>query len=215
MNMVMGRETYDISVLLGEENIDYPQDTPYSRKIDSKITEGEGFNLSTLVMSAHSGTHLDAPYHIDDSGKTIDQYSPSDFILGALVVQIGDKPSIEPEDLECLDIESGTAVLFKTSNSLCGISRSGVFSEKYVYLSEEAAEICLQKGAALVGIDYISIDRFGDDEALAHRKLLGHSIPILEGINLEGVSPGRYTLICLPLKVKGGDGSPARAVLVR
>jgi arylformamidase len=215
MDIGMAEETYDISVLLGKENIDYPEDTPYSRKIDSKIGEGGSFNLSTLVMSAHSGTHLDAPYHIIAEGKTIDEYPASDFILSALVVQIEGKHSIETEDLNGVEIESGEALLFKTFNSLSGISRSGEFSDKCVYMSGEAADICVQKGAALVGIDYISIDRCDDDEAPAHRKLLGNGVPILEGINLEHVPPGRYTLICLPLKVEGGDGSPVRAVLVR
>lgn len=110
--------------------------------------------------------------------------------------------------------ERGDALLFKTTNSTSGLSRNGIFSEKFVYLSEEAADVCVNLGAGLVGIDYISIDRYGDEMAPVHHRLLKEGILVLEGINLMDVPSGDYTLLCPPLKMKGAEASPVRALLL-
>jgi len=206
---------YDISVLLGTESINYPGDTPYSRDLMLTIEDSGISNVSKLVMSAHSGTHLDAPLHFIPNAKSIDQYSVQEFILPAQVVSIKDRESIRPSELENLDIKQGDALLFKTDNSISGRCRSGVFSENFVYLSPEAADFCLERKVSLVGIDYNTIERHGDEAFPVHHKLLGSNILILEGINLKGVPPGRYTLFCFPLKIKGGEASPVRAILTR
>ncbi len=205
---------YDISVLLGTESIDYPGDTPYSRDLMLTIEDSGISNVSKLVMSAHSGTHLDAPLHFIPNAKSIDEYSVQQFILTAQVVNIEDREAIRPSELENLDIKQGDALLFKTDNSISGRCRSGVFSESFVYLSPEAADFCVEKKVSLVGIDYATIERYGDEAFPVHHKILGSNILILEGINLKGVPTGRYTLFCLPLKIKGGEAAPVRAILV-
>jgi arylformamidase len=206
---------YDISVLLGEESIDYPQDTPYSRGLIWTIEDGGICELSKLVMSAHSGTHVDFPSHFIPSGKTLDQYDITDFMLTARVVEIEDAEAIHPSELQDLDIKQEDALLFKTDNSRSGLCKRGVFSDRFVYLSSKAAEFCVEKRVALVGLDYITIEKYGDENFRAHCKLLGRGILILEGINLEEVPAGTYTLLCLPLKIKGGEASPVRAVLLQ
>jgi arylformamidase len=206
---------YDISVSLGDESVDYPGAPLYSREFVSKTKEGEPLELSKLVMSAHSGTHIDAPAHFIPNGKHIDEYPAQKFILPAQVVTIEDREAIRPSELENLDIKQGDALLFKTDNSISGRCASGVFSESFVYMSPEAADFCVEKKVSLVGIDYNTIDRYGAQDFPAHRKLLGNDILILEGINLKEVPPGRYTLFCPPLKIKGAEGSPARAILIR
>ncbi|MEW6367805.1 MAG: cyclase family protein [Acidobacteriota bacterium] len=206
---------YDISVTLGGDSIDYPGDTPFSRDLVWTLREGGLYDLSRLTMSAHSGTHLDSPAHFIAGGKTIDQFSVSEFILPAEVVEIEDKRVIRPAELERLQIEPGGALLFKTENSRQGRSRSAVFSEQFVYLSPEAADVCATKGVRLVGIDYITIEQYGDQAFPTHRRLLGRDVLILEGIDLGAVSPGRYTLLCLPLRIKGCEASPVRAILSR
>jgi arylformamidase len=208
------KRVYDISVLLGLENAEYPGDDPYTREEVSSISDGAAYNLSTLTLSAHSGTHIDAPAHFLEMGKTIDQYPPENFILPAHVIHVEDTESIKPDSLEGLRIERGDALLFKTINSTKGLSRSGLFSEKFVYMSVEAAEFCVKLGAGLVGIDYVSIDCYRGDEAPVHRKLLKNGILILEGINLKDVPSGDYTLLCPPLKMKGAEASPVRALLL-
>jgi len=206
---------YDISVLLGRESIVFPNDMPYSRDLTLTIEDSGICNVSKLVLSAHSGTHIDAPSHFIPNAKSIDQYPVQEFIFPARVVNIEDKESIKPAELENLDIEQGDALLFRTYNSISGQCSNGVFTEKFVYLSAEAATFCAEKKASLVGIDYATIERYGDEASPAHRTLLGNGILILEGINLREVPPGEYTLFCLPLKIEGGEGSPVRAILVK
>lgn len=212
---MMYEAVYDISVLLGAESIDYPGDTPYSRELIWTINESGICDLSKLVMSTHSGTHIDAPSHFIPNARSIDQYSIEEFILPARVVNIEDKESILLAELENLDLETGNALLFKTNNSIGGRCRNALFSEGYVYLSPEAVDFCVEKKVSLVGIDYITIEAHGDEAFPAHRKLLGNNILVLEGINLKEVPAGTYTLLCLPLKIKGGEASPVRAILFR
>jgi len=209
------KTVYDISVLHGVEAPVFPGDTPYSRELAMTIEESGICDVSKLTMSSHSGTHVDAPCHMIQNAKTLEQYSVEDFILPARVVVIENKESITPAELQKLPINRGDAILFKTDNSMSGRCRNGVFSENYVYLSAEAADFCVARKVRLVGIDYASIDRFGDISHPAHSKLLGNGILILEGINLKEVPVGAYTLFCLPLKISGGDGSPVRAILLK
>lgn len=206
---------YDISVWLGAESFDYPGHPPYSRELIETARGRGALELSKLVMSAHAGTHIDFPAHFIPDGKHIDDYPIQRFILPAQVVSIEDKEAIRPSEVENLDLKPGDALLFKTDNSLSGRCTSGVFSESFVYMSPEAADFCVEKKVSLVRIDYGSIDRYSDENFPAHHKLLGNDILILESINLKEVPPGRYTLFCLPLKIKGAEGSPARAILVR
>jgi len=208
------RRAYDISVALGEESIDYPGDTPYSRELIRTLKDGDNCNLSRLTMSPHSGTHIDFPAHFISGGKTVDQYSVADFILSANVVEIKDKEAIRPHELENPLIEPGDALLFKTENSRQGWCRSGVFLENFVHMAPEAADFCIEKRVALAGIDYITIEQYGDNGFPVHHKLLGNNSLILEGIDLLEVPPGRYTLICLPLKIKACEASPVRAILL-
>jgi arylformamidase len=205
---------YDISVSLGGESIDFPGDTPYRRKMVQTLASGDECNLSEITMSAHAGTHLDAPYHFVSGGKTIDQYPVERCVFKALVVHVQNRVSIEPDALEGLDIQSGEAIIFKTCNSTKGLVTKGVFEEKFVYLSEKGAEWCLRKKVGLVGIDYITIEQHGSRGSPVHQRILGEGIPILEGANLRDVPEGRYTLYAFPLKIQGGEGAPVRAVLV-
>lgn len=206
---------YDISVLLGAEAIDYPGFPPYSMESIASMKEGKLFNLSKLVMIAHAGTHIDTPTHFFPDRKHIDDYPVERFILPAQVIGIKDKAAIRPSELENRDIKPGDALLFKTDNSISGRCASGVFCENYVYMTPEAADFCVEKKISLFGIDYVTTDKHGDTDFPAHHKLLGNDILILEGINLKEVPPGRYILFCLPLKMKGVEASPVRAILVR
>lgn len=204
---------YDITTSLGTESIDYPGDTPYVRELLCTIHGGGRFDLARLEMSAHSGTHLDAPAHFISGGKTIDQYAVQDFILPAHVIPIEDKEAVRPSELAGLGVRPGDALLFRTDNSISGRCRTGAFSESFVYLSLEAAALCVDMRLGLVGLDYISVDRYGDDGYPVHRKLSGNGTLILEGIDLTHVPVGKYTLFCFPLKIAGGEASPVRAVL--
>ncbi len=214
MNALRYRAMYDISALLGEVAA-FPGDTPFHREMVSMAAAGDDCDLSTLMLSAHAGTHIDAPAHFINGGKTIDQYPPERFVLPAQVVSVEGEESISWEDMKYTGIEEGEALLFKTDNSQKGLLRRRIFSENFVHLSKEIARNLVDLGISLVGIDYLSVDKYGDDPAPVHRLLLENDILILEGIDLGKVPPGRYALICPPIKIQAGEAAPCRAVLVR
>jgi arylformamidase len=166
-------------------------------------------------MIVHIGTHVDTPAHYIAQGKNLDDYPIEKWIRPAHVVDIKDKEAIRPAELEKLDIKPGDALLFKTENSRSGRSASGVFKEDFVPMSIESADFCVKKKVGLVGIDYNTVDKYGDEAFPVHHRLMENDMLILEGINLKDVPAGQYTLLCLPMKIKGVEGSPARAILVR
>jgi arylformamidase len=206
---------YDISIILGSESIDYPGDTPYSRTPVVSLKDGGGYNLSRLAMTAHSGTHIDIPLHFLQTTKSIEKYAIEDFILPALVIEAKSSKIVQLEELEGQGIKAGDAVLLKTGNSVSGRNRTGKYSRDFVYLSAEAAEYCIQQKIKLIGIDYVTVEKSPDATFPVHHRLLENDIFILEHINLEHIQTGRYTLLCLPLKIKDAEASPVRAVLLR
>jgi arylformamidase len=149
------------------------------------------------------------------SGGGQDTYSLKRFIIPAEVISIPGEGPILPLSLMGRFINKGQALLFKTGNSKKRLMHQAVFSEEFVYLSADAAHLCAAEKVGLVGIDYLSVDKYGDDSLPVHRTLLENDILILEGIDLAAIPCGRYSLICLPLSIKGAEASPVRAVLVR
>jgi arylformamidase len=209
-------EVHDIGVPLEETPV-YPGDPQYSRIWLSRLEDGANYDLSALILGSHAGAHLDAPAHQLLGGRTIDQYPLSRFILPAQVISVNCKGAGDPipaSALHDLKINKGEALLFKTNNSLRRLMHNSVFTEEFVHLSEEAAACCVSMGISLVGIDYLSVDRYGDDLAPAHHCLLENDILILEGIDLQAVSPGKYQLICLPVNATNAEAAPVRPVLV-
>jgi arylformamidase len=221
-------EMYDITAILGLAP-DYPGDRPFSLEWMQKQEESsmletqegcfteeqDSFSLSALSLSSHAGTHIDAPAHLSGKTKALDLYPLQRFFIPAHVVSVGYEESIQPDGLDDIDLEEGDAVLFQTSNSSAGLLRSSNFTEKYVYLSESAAKRCVALGISMVGIDYLSVDRYDDEALPAHRYLLENDVLVLEGIDLKGVPPGRFILSCFPLRIRGSEASPVRAVLLR
>jgi arylformamidase len=202
-------QIHDISIILGEQHITYPGDPAFARDKPSP----EAREAMQITMSAHSGTHLDAPAHFVPDGRRLDDFAVPDFVMPAQVVEILNPEAVTAEDLGDVSTSPGEALLFRTGNSHSGRAVSGQFSDRYVYIAADAARWCVEQGLKLVGLDYISVDQYGDSEAPAHSTLLGHGLLVLEGLNLADVRPGRYTLICLPLRIKGAEASPVRAVL--
>ena len=211
------KRVYDISLMSGEntltnEGCDLP---PYSREEIWKLEEGKIANLSKLVMISHHGTHVDVPFHMIPNGKRLDEYPVERWIGPAHVVSIKDKEAVRPSELENVDIKPGDAILFKTENSISGlVTRGGAEAESWVYVTPEAADFCVERKVSLIGLDYFSIEKAGTLDFPVHQKILGNDILIVEGISLGEVPPGKYTVFCLPLNLKGSDGAPARVVLI-
>ncbi|MBI4728007.1 MAG: cyclase family protein [Acidobacteria bacterium] len=194
----------------------WPNDPPVSVEPAHRIARGDVANVSLLRLGSHTGTHVDPPCHFIEGAPAVDAI-PLDALVGPAVVADlrGVSGAIGPEDLERLALPEGTErLLFRTDNSEIWGRRPARFPDSYVALSPEGARWVLARGIRLVGTDFLSIERAGAPGHPVHVALLSAGIVILEGLDLSGVEPGSYTLLCLPLKVAGGDGAPARAVLM-
>lgn len=202
---------YDVTVPLSGEVPTFPGDPRFEMDFVHRIEDGKPYNVAYLKLGAHAGTHVDAPFHFLREGKTVDQL-PLDVLMGpARVVAVEAKDVIRRADVQALGLEGATRVLFKTRNS--GTLRQQEFREDFVALAPDAAEWLVAKGMALVGVDYLSVEKFGSKDFAAHHALLGAGVVIVEGLDLSEVPPGDYEMACLPLRVVGADGSPARVVL--
>ena len=202
----------DVSVTLKNGMVHWPTDPPVSMTHAHDMARGDPATVSLLEMGAHSGTHMDAPAHFIRGGRGIDTM-PLDAAIGsARVIAIRDRESIKPEELLRSHIRRGERILFKTQNSArCWSTDS--FVEDFVYISAEAAGYLAERKVRLVGIDYLSVGGFHADGVETHQALLKAGIWLIEGLNLARVKPGRVQLICLPLKIDGADGAPARALV--
>lgn len=201
----------DISVKVPEAPV-YPGDPKTKLLSVSSIKDGDIYNLTEITMSAHAGTHADAPLHFIDGGSSIDSLSPSKFCGEARVVTIYKKEgNIEKEDLVPLKLMKGERILFKTRNSVDGHITDKEFYKDFCALSPSAAQYLVDSGVALAGIDYASIGA-GGSIAETHRILLSAGIAVLEWLNLEKVCDGNYFLSAAPIKI-AAEGAPARALL--
>ena len=207
---------YDISLTISPNLPVWPGDTPIWIERVEKIEEGAPSNITRIEMSVHCGTHVDAPYHfLGDHGNTV-EHLPIEVLNGrAYVIQISDDVDLITKDvlIKASCPPRVRRLLIKTRNSDFWRREDAVFQENFVGLSADGAQYLVDRGITLVGIDYLSIAPFEEVKS-THQILLNADIVILEGLNLFGVSQGRYTLHCLPLKISGSDGAPARAILV-
>lgn len=201
---------YDITIALSEELTVFPGDPPVKIDPVTMLARGDSANVSCISISTHSGTHIDAPRHFNDHGISIDCLPLSLFAGCALLAEFTGIKAIGRADLLRLPLQGEQRLLLKTDNSQLW-DQPG-FAGDFAHLTPDGARFVVDAGVKLIGIDYLSIERLhGDGEV--HRILLDNGVVILEGLNLSGIIAGRYELLCLPLKIRGGDGAPVRAVL--
>ncbi len=207
---------YDISVPLSSKTPTYPGDPGIEIHQWASLGNGDGANVSLLHFGAHSGTHVDAPAHFIDQATRVESMLLDSLIGEALVVELPAERNEIDDAFVAANVPAGTErILFKTRNSSFWHQETKTFHTDYVYLEPEAAHRLVRAGIKLVGIDYLSIENFNSENHPTHLALLSEGAVILEGLDLSEVTPGRYELICLPLKIAEGtgDGAPARAVL--
>jgi arylformamidase len=203
----------DISMGIEPGMLSWPGTPPTRISPASRVADGAGTNVSEIALSSHSGTHVDPPAHRIDGAATADELS-LDLLFGdAFVADVGDaRGAIGPHELDACAIPAAASrVLLKTRNSR---GRASAFSRDYASLSPEGARWMIDREVCLVGIDFLSIEAFQAAGRPTHTLLLQAGVVIVEGLVLDGVQPGPYTFVCLPLKVVGGDGAPARAILL-
>jgi arylformamidase len=209
---LMADEWIDVSVPLHLGMVHWPDNPPVSIERMLDINRGDVCNVSKMSLGVHTGTHMDAPIHFLRDGIGIDQMPLTAAMGQARVIEIGDLVSIKPEELVGHAIRRGERILFKTRNSP-GCWQTDDFVEDFVYIAHEAAQYLATIGVQTVGVDYLSVGGSHVDGPETHRALLEAGIWIIEGLNLSQVQPGIYELICLPLRIVGGDGAPSRALL--
>ncbi|MBC8449189.1 MAG: cyclase family protein, partial [Chloroflexi bacterium] len=205
---------HDISLPISETLIVWPGDPPVRITQPAHLDRGDPYTVSRLDISAHTGTHVDAPVHFIPNGSAVDALDLNVLLGPARVVQVLEVDALSAQVLEGLAIPPGTErLLFRTRNSDRWARREREFAPDFVAITEDGARWLVARGVRLVGVDYLSVAPF-DDPLPAHHVLLTAGVVALEGLNLSGVAPGEYQLVCLPLKIAGGDGAPARAILI-
>ena len=204
---------YDISVPIRTGGLIYPGNPEIDISLQQAIAKGAGANVSTISFGSHTGTHADASRHFFDDGQPVDQI-PLDRCIGrALLIKFADDVrAIGADDLARHDLKGHKRVLLGTRNS--ALLSQKQFARDFTYLAPDGAQWLVDRGVELVGIDYLSIEQFHSGHHRTHRTLLERSVVIVEGLDLSVPPAGEYQFICLPLRIEGCDGAPARAVLI-
>ncbi len=204
----------DVSVPVRTGMVRWPGDPGVKVERRRSIDRGDPVNQSELLMSAHAGTHIDAPVHFVRSGRSVDEIDLQALIGPARVIEIEDPESIKVSDLKGHRIRKGERILFKTRNSERCWDEDRFF-EDYVHITVEAARYLAKTAVRTLGIDYLSVGGYKKGGIQTHVALMKAGVLIIEGLDLSPVGPGRYDLIALPLRLAGSDGSPARVLVKR
>lgn len=214
MTAFKDRIIYDVTMDLNSDFPTWPGDVPSKIEKTSSLSRGEIYNSSSIHSSLHWGTHIDAPYHLYEDKWTIDQI-PLNFLMGEVqVLEIPHVKKINAQILEKYSIKAQTRIFMKTRNS--GFwQNSSSFREDFSALTPDAAKFLVTLGIKLVGIDYFSLDLYGAVDLPVHRILFQNNIIGVELLDLREIKSGHYDLICLPMKIHGGDGAPARVLLIK
>lgn len=219
----MSKEWIDISVEMRDGMVHWPGDPECKISLFVKLGDpipgqpGKTIpcNLTQMQLSAHTGTHMDAPRHFVKDGRTMESM-PLDAVIGPCrVIELKHKEAITVEELKPFKLKKGERVLFKTRNSTKSwkLAKTSTFDEKFIYIPASTAQYLVDCGIQTVGVDYLSVGGWQKDGVECHQILLGAEVWIIEGLNLAKVEPGKYDLVCLPIKILGADGAPARAIL--
>ncbi len=205
---------YDVTVPLSEQTPVYEGDPNVQVESAHAIARGDAANVSRLGCGAHTATHVDAPAHFIEGGRRVDELDFGKLLGKCRVVEI-DAAVLAIEAAHCENLEGVERVLFKTRNSNFWNDLAQGFRRDFTYIAPDAAKALVELGIKLVGIDYLSVEKFGSEDFLTHITLLEKEVVIIEGLDLREVSAGDYELVCLPLKMIGGtgDGAPARTIL--
>ncbi|MDN4594541.1 arylformamidase [Polycladomyces subterraneus] len=198
----------DISQPLSNDIAVWPGDTPFSFALSWTMEHGS-VNVGKLTMSTHTGTHVDAPFHFDDTGHKVMELDIEVFVGPARVIDVSPHASVGAEELAAYDLEGVKRLLLRTRSA----SDPTVFPATITYMRPDAADYLHEKGVRLLGVDVPSVDPLDSKELAAHHELLKCGIYILENVVLDQVRPGDYELIAVPLALQDADASPVRALL--
>lgn len=205
----------DVSLPVGPDLLTWPGDPGIRIDPSKRIERGDPANVSEFHLGSHTGTHIDPPVHFLPGERSIEELDLDVFFGPAVVTDLGKADAIGSAALEALDLPAGTVrLLCRTRNSDLWTRLPVEFPPDYVAVTPDGARWVVDRGIRLLGVDFLSVERSGSADHPVHRTLLGGGTVIVEGLDLSRVAPGSYTLACFPLRIKDGDGSPARAVLI-
>lgn len=207
------KQFIDITYPIQDGMVHWPGDVDIEISKTASIAQGDDANSTSVAFSVHTGTHMDAPNHFLKNGKSLDEVSFQALIGPARVIEIKDNVCIRKEELMEYDLKKGDRLLFKTKNSETDWTKQP-FKENFVYIDTEAGAYMSEVGIQTIGVDYLSVGSQENGEEV-HKVLLENEVWLIEGLDLRKVEPGTYNLICLPIKIKGADGAPVRALLER
>jgi arylformamidase len=202
---------YDATLPLRAGTLTFPGDPEFAMEPLFRCSQGDPFNLSALSLSTHMGTHVDPPLHYFDRAASVDAICLEILVGPGIILDMRGTSVIDRVALEQSDAAKHTRILLKTDNG-CKLLES-TFTEDYVSLSEDGAQYLVDRGVKLVGIDYLSIEPYADVSAPVHRILLQAGVLIVEGALLAHIPAGPCKIYCLPLKISGADGAPARLIV--
>jgi arylformamidase len=204
---------YDVTVPISNTMPVWPGDPPVqlTPKLHVSSDKTHRVHLTAIEMGSHTGTHIDVPFHMIDGGKRLGDFGVDVFVGPATVIEIPSTRAIGRAQLERFNFNGIERVLLKTENS--NHWQDGKFYEHFVYLEPDGAQFLVEGGIRMVGIDYLSIDRFNSDSHPSHFVLLKKNIVIIEGLNLKAVPAGNYSIVALPLNLQDSDGAPTRVIL--
>lgn len=204
---------YDVSVPIKTGGLVYPGNPEISIELQQAVARGAGANVSFIRFGSHTGTHADASRHFFDDGQPVDQIPLERLIGPAILIAFPDDVrSVTAEHLKSKNLDGHKRVLIRTRNS--ALLSQKEFVPDYTFIAPDAAQYLVDIGVELVGVDYLSIEQFHSGHHRTHKTLLGRSVVIVEGLNLSAPAEGEYQFICLPLRIEGCDGAPARAILI-
>ena len=205
---------FDVSVPIRTGGLVYPGNPEIEISLQQAVAKGASANVSLIRFGSHTGTHADASRHFFDDGQPVDKI-PLELLIGpALLLNFDDSlMSVGVNELRARSIKGHKRILIRTRNSTL-LSRPE-FVKDYTFLAPDGAQYLVDNGVQLVGVDYLSIEQFHSGHHQTHRTLLGAGVVIVEGLDLSVPPPGEYEFICLPLRLEGCDGAPARAVLIK
>ncbi len=204
---------FDVSVPLRADIPTYLDEPGPELEFRSSLSRGDPMTTTVLSLGSHTGTHVDAPSHFLEGAAAVEGLSTQALVGPARVVEFAGESHITAADLTAMGLPAGSErVLFKTRNGR--LWEDTAFRTDFIALAPDAARALVELGVGLVGIDYLSIERFGPQRYEVHEALLGAGVVVLEGLDLRAVPPGDYFLACAPLNVVGAEGAPARTFLI-
>ena len=202
---------FDISLTIGPDTPVYPGNAPVQVEAVKSIAQGDSSNVSLFHIGSHTATHVDAPRHFVLGGEGVESIRPDILVGPARLFQLGQVDRVDREQLERLDWSGVSRVLFGTGNS--ALLQDRQVHLDYAFLTGRAAKFLVERGVSLVGLDYLSVEQYKKEGRPVHHTLLEAGIVVVEGLYVADVPDGWYELLCLPLKVQGADGAPARVFL--